>query len=139
MRYRQEGVPLIVLAGKEYGTGSSRDWAAKGPRAVIVRSFERIHRSNLVGMGILPLEFQAGNSVESLELTGHEEFAIEGLAEALAGEFRKGMEVTVRAQGSGNDERTFRATVRLDTPNEADYYRHGGILQYVLRHLLEAD
>ena len=143
MRYRQEGVPLIVLGGKEYGTGSSRDWAAKGPallgvRAVIVRSFERIHRSNLVGMGILPLEFQAGDSVESLGLTGHEEFAIGGLAEALAGEFRKGMEVTVRAQGSGDQKLTFRATVRLDTPNEAEYYRHGGILQYVLRQLLEA-
>ncbi|MGB6365154.1 MAG: aconitate hydratase, partial [Thermoanaerobaculia bacterium] len=140
----QEGVPLVVLAGKEYGTGSSRDWAAKGPsllgvRAVIAESFERIHRSNLVGMGILPLEFSAGDSVDSLGLTGHEEYSIEGLAAGLDGEFQKGLEVTVRARSTDGDETTFRARVRLDTPQETLYYEHGGILQYVLRDLLSRD
>ena len=143
MRYKEDGVPLIVIAGKEYGTGSSRDWAAKGPnllgvRAVIAESFERIHRSNLVGMGILPLEFNAGESAEALGLTGHELFAIEGLAESFAGPFVKGMEVTVRATAKDGTERAFAANVRIDTPQEAHYYRHGGILQYVLRQLLEA-
>jgi aconitate hydratase len=140
LAYRAEGVPLIVIAGKEYGTGSSRDWAAKGPallgvRAVIAGSYERIHRSNLIGMGILPLEFQAGDSADSLGLDGSEEFAIEGLAAGLAGGFRKGLEVTVKASG-GSGEKSFQAVVRLDTPNEARYYQHGGILQYVLRQLL---
>jgi aconitate hydratase len=140
LEYRAEGVPLIVLAGKEYGTGSSRDWTAKGPallgvRAVIAGSYERIHRSNLIGMGILPLEFTAGESAESLGLTGHEEFAIEGLAAGLADGFQKGLEVTVEATGEGG-ETSFSATVRLDTPNEARYYQNGGILQYVLRQLL---
>jgi aconitate hydratase len=140
MRYQSEGVSLLVLAGKEYGTGSSRDWAAKGPallgvRAVIAESFERIHRSNLVGMGILPLEFQGGDSVDGLELTGLEQFAIEGLANQLAGEFRKGMQVMVQAKSEDGREVAFPATVRLDTPQEALYYRHGGILQYVLRQL----
>ncbi|MGB5816778.1 MAG: aconitate hydratase AcnA [Thermoanaerobaculia bacterium] len=144
MKYEQEGVPLVVLAGKEYGTGSSRDWAAKGPsllgvRAVIAESFERIHRSNLVGMGILPLEFSAGDSVDSLGLTGHEEYSIEGLAAGLDGEFQKGLEVTVRARSTDGDETTFRARVRLDTPQETLYYEHGGILQYVLRDLLSRD
>ncbi len=129
MRYRQEGVPLVVLAGKEYGTGSSRDWAAKGTkllgvRAVIAQSFERIHRSNLIGMGVLPLQFKPGDSAASLGLTGYETFSIEGLAELPH-------ELTVRA-----DEQEFVVTVRIDTPREADYYRHGGILQYVLRSLL---
>ncbi len=129
-RYRAEGVPLIVLAGKEYGSGSSRDWAAKGPkllgvRAVIAESYERIHRSNLLMMGILPLQFRAGENTESLGLTGHEEYAISGIEN---GEAR---EVTVRA-----DAAEFRAIVRLDTPREREYLRHGGILPYVLRRLL---
>ncbi len=141
MRYREEGVPLVVLAGKEYGTGSSRDWAAKGPsllgvRAVIARGYERIHRSNLIGMGILPLEFERGESAESLGLTGHEEIAIEGLAERLAGEFSKGMLVTVAARPAEGEPVRFQAKMRIDTPQEAEYYRHGGILQYVLRQLL---
>ncbi|MDQ3380475.1 MAG: aconitate hydratase [Actinomycetota bacterium] len=129
-RYRAEGVPLIVLAGKEYGSGSSRDWAAKGPkllgvRAVIAESYERIHRSNLLMMGILPLQFLPGETLTSLGLTGREEFSIAGVAN---GEAR---EVTVRA-----DDTEFRATVRLDTPREREYLRHGGILPYVLRRLL---
>jgi aconitate hydratase len=131
-RYRDEGVPLVVLAGKEYGSGSSRDWAAKGPsllgvRAVVAESFERIHRSNLLMMGVLPLQFQAGESRETLGLTGREEFAVEGIE---GGEAR---EVTVRADGE-----EFRARVRLDTPQEREYFRHGGILRYVLRRLLRS-
>jgi aconitate hydratase len=131
-RYRAEGVPTIVLAGKEYGSGSSRDWAAKGPnllgvRAAIAESYERIHRSNLLMMGILPLQFPDGESRESLGLTGREEFAIEGVDDAEASE------VTVRADG-----KEFRARVRLDTPREREYLRHGGILPYVLRRLLSA-
>ena len=129
-RYRAEGTPLVVLAGKEYGSGSSRDWAAKGPkllgvRAVIAESYERIHRSNLLMMGVLPLQYLPGESTESLGLTGLEEFSIAGLEN---GEAR---EVTVRA-----DDKEFRATVRLDTPREREYLRHGGILPYVLRRLL---
>jgi aconitate hydratase len=129
-RYLAEGTPTIVLAGKEYGSGSSRDWAAKGPnllgvRAVIAESYERIHRSNLLMMGILPLQFRDGENPESLGLSGREEFAIEGIEN---GEAR---EVTVRADG-----KTFSARVRLDTPREREYLRHGGILRYVLRRLL---
>jgi aconitate hydratase len=129
-RYLAEGTPLVVLAGKEYGSGSSRDWAAKGPnllgvRAAIAESYERIHRSNLLMMGVLPLQYADGESAESLGLTGREKFAIEGLD---GGEAR---EVTVRA-----DDREFRARVRLDTPREREYYRHGGILPFVLRRLL---
>src|SRR2546421_5992333 len=129
-RYLAEGVPLIVLAGKEYGSGSSRDWAAKGPnllgvRAVIAESYERIHRSNLLMMGILPLQFRDGESADSLGLSGREEFAIIGIDNGEASE------VTVRA-----DEKEFRARVRLDTPREREYVRHGGILPYVLRRLL---
>jgi aconitate hydratase len=129
MRYAEEGTPLVVLAGKEYGSGSSRDWAAKGTkllgvRAVIAESFERIHRSNLVGMGVLPLQFADGDSAASLDLTGHETFSITGIDGGRA------REVTVRT-----DEREFPARVRIDTPKEADYYRHGGILSYVLRQL----
>ena len=132
-RYRAEGVPTIVLAGKEYGSGSSRDWAAKGPnllgvRAVIAESYERIHRSNLLMMGILPLQYLDGDTRESLELTGHEEFSISGVDDGEASE------VTVRADG-----REFRARVRLDTPREREYLRHGGILQFVLRRLLGSD
>jgi aconitate hydratase len=129
-RYREEGTPLIVLAGKEYGSGSSRDWAAKGPkllgvRAVIAESYERIHRSNLLMMGILPLQYPPGETRESLGITGHEEFSIVGVENGDASE------VTVRAGAT-----EFRATVRLDTPREREYLRHGGILPYVLRRLL---
>ena len=125
-------MPLVVLAGKEYGSGSSRDWAAKGTRllgvrAVIAESFERIHRSNLVGMGVLPLQFRDGDSIASLGLTGHETFAVAGLADG--DEIPR--EVTVKA-----DETEFAVTVRIDTPKEQRYFRHGGILQYVLRELL---
>src|SRR5215217_4686714 len=130
MRYAQEGTPLVVLAGKEYGSGSSRDWAAKGTnllgvRAVIARSFERIHRSNLVGMGVLPLQFADGESAESLGLTGEEEFSISGIENGEA------KQVTVRA-----GDKEFAARVRIDTPKEVEYYRHGGILPFVLRQLL---
>jgi aconitate hydratase len=135
MAYAGEGTPLVVLGGKEYGSGSSRDWAAKGTnllgvRAVIAESFERIHRSNLVGMGVLPLQYPDGESADSLGLTGEEEFSIAGLAEPMnTGELPR--TVTVRA---GDTE--FEAPVRIDTPKEAEYFRHGGILQYVLRSLL---
>ncbi len=144
MRYQEEGVPLIVLAGKEYGTGSSRDWAAKGPallgvRAVIAESFERIHRSNLVGMGILPLEFLEGESTKTLSLTGHEQFTIHGLVEGLSGSFDKDLGVGVTAAAEEGVEVSFNVRVRLDTPQETLYYRNGGILQYVLRQLLETD
>jgi len=136
VRYQADGVPLLVLAGKEYGAGSSRDWAAKGPRllgvrAVIAEGYERIHRSNLVGMGLLPLQFKPGESAESLGLTGEETFDITGVAAALAGS----KDVTVRAKAADGSVREFRATVRIDTPKEAEYYRHGGILEFVLRQL----
>jgi aconitate hydratase len=141
MKYLQEGVPTVVLAGKEYGTGSSRDWAAKGPllqgvRAVIAESFERIHRSNLVGMGIVPLEFPPGESAGSLGLTGHEVVDVLGLAEAVESGFVTGREVTVRATAGDGAVKEFKARVRLDTPQEVQYYRHGGILHFVLRQLL---
>lgn len=138
MKYREEGIPLIVLAGKEYGCGSSRDWAAKGPRlqgvrAVIAESYERIHRSNLIGMGILPLQFQPGESSESLGLTGEEVFDILGLDAASKPGGR--LEVTVTSVDNGGATRTFEVAVRIDTPQESEYYRHGGILHYVLRQL----
>ncbi len=141
MRYREEGTPLVVLAGKEYGSGSSRDWAAKGPylqgiSAVIAESYERIHRSNLIGMGILPLQFMPGESAPSLALTGREVFDIVGVRERIAGGLTSGREVTVRARGEDGNTREFSAVVRIDTPQEVLYYRHGGILQYVLRQLL---
>jgi aconitate hydratase len=141
MKYRDEGVPLVVLAGKEYGTGSSRDWAAKGSlllgiRAVISQSFERIHRSNLIGMGVAPLEFMSGEGVDSLGLTGHETYAISGLEAAVEGGFKKGAVVDVTATADDGKQTTFKARLRLDTPKEAQYYKHGGILQYVLRQLL---
>jgi aconitase A len=141
VKYQEEGVPLLVIAGKEYGSGSSRDWAAKGPlllgvRAVIAESYERIHRSNLVGMGILPLQFHAGDTAKSLGLSGEEVYDVEGLADAVANSFANGRDVTVRARGGDGKERTFRATVRIDTPQEVRYYQHGGILPYVLRQLL---
>ena len=138
VRYADEGVPLIVLAGREYGTGSSRDWAAKGTallgvRAVIAQSFERIHRSNLIGMGVVPLQFYKGDSVQSLGLTGHERFSISGLDVVNAGELPK--ELTVVATADDDSVTEFRVMVRIDTPMEAEYYRHGGILQYVLRQM----
>ena len=130
IKYAEDEVPLLVLAGKEYGSGSSRDWAAKGTkllgvRAVIAESYERIHRSNLVGMGVLPLQFADGENAESLGLTGEEEYSITGID---GGEAK---EVTVRA-----DDKEFTARVRIDTPKEVQYYQHGGILPFVLRSLL---
>jgi aconitate hydratase len=161
IRYMEEGVPLVVLAGKEYGSGSSRDWAAKGTKllgvhAVIAESFERIHRSNLLGMGVLPLQFPSGEDARSLGLSGEEAFSVEGIAEAIhasaEGRGERAREVLVRAErpgpGAGGDAREhggpqegggavrFRARVRIDTPREAEYFRHGGILQYVMRALL---
>jgi aconitate hydratase len=138
-KYIAEGVPLVILAGKEYGSGSSRDWAAKGPRllgvsAVIAESYERIHRSNLVGMGVLPLQFMAGENAESLGLTGDEVFEIKGIRE-LVEKFSSGQQVMVKAGLNGNDK-TFKALVRIDTPQEALYYANGGILQFVLRQLV---
>jgi len=135
-RYRAEGVSLVVIAGKEYGAGSSRDWAAKGPRllgvrAVIAESYERIHRSNLVGMGVLPLEFRDGDTPSSLGLSGREIFAIEGLQDGDATEARVTATPDVRAPIG------FRARLRLDTPREREYLRHGGILPYALRKLLD--
>jgi aconitate hydratase len=137
-RYRAEKTPLVVIAGKEYGSGSSRDWAAKGTlllgvRAVIAESFERIHRSNLVGMGVLPLQFKAGESAESLGLTGEERLTIRGLAGAIAPR----QEVKVEVDGTSGPTSAFTATVRLDTPVEVDYYRNGGILHTVLRKMLQ--
>jgi aconitate hydratase len=137
-RYREEGVPLVVLAGKEYGTGSSRDWAAKGTlllgvKAVLAESFERIHRSNLVGMGVLPLQYLPGANAESLGLTGKERFSISGLSKNL----RAGKEMRVVAQPDRGEEIAFSVTARLDSPVEVEYYRNGGILQTVLRNLLE--
>jgi aconitate hydratase len=134
LRYHEDGVPLVVLAGKEYGSGSSRDWAAKGPnllgvRAVIAETYERIHRSNLIGMGIVPLQYPDGESAESLGLTGREEFAVEGLENGEASE------VQVTAKPDDGEPVVFTARVRLDTPRERDYLRHGGILLYALRKL----
>ncbi|HTZ47492.1 MAG TPA: aconitate hydratase AcnA [Verrucomicrobiae bacterium] len=137
VKYREEGVPLLVIAGKEYGSGSSRDWAAKGTRllgvrAVLAESFERIHRSNLVGMGVLPLEFLAGEDRESLGLSGHEVYSVEGVSTLAP---RK--EATVHAKSADGKVKTFQARIRVDTPEEVSYYKHGGILQYVLRQMLE--
>ncbi len=141
MRYQADGVPLLVLAGQEYGSGSSRDWAAKGPalqgiRVVIAQSYERIHRSNLVGMGILPLQFAAGESADRLGLNGREVFDFEGLSEAIATGFSGGRTLLVRARRDDGSILEFRATIRIDTPQEVLYYLNGGILQYVLRQLL---
>jgi aconitate hydratase len=134
MHYADAGTPLVILAGKEYGSGSSRDWAAKGTallgvRAVIAESYERIHRSNLIGMGVLPLQFPDGESAESLGLTGEETFSISGIDAMNDGSVPR----TVTARAGDTD---FEARVRIDTPGEAEYYRHGGIMQYVLRSLL---
>ncbi|MFQ3677862.1 MAG: aconitate hydratase AcnA, partial [Fimbriimonadaceae bacterium] len=143
-RYRADGTPLLVLAGKEYGSGSSRDWAAKGPmllgvRAVIAESFERIHRSNLVGMGIVPLQFMAGESAASLGLTGHEVFDLAGLKHGIATGFADGRVLQVTATGPDGTKKAFSVVARIDTPAEVQYYRHGGILPYVLRQLLAAN
>jgi aconitate hydratase len=140
MRYQREGVPALVLAGKEYGTGSSRDWAAKGSRllgvrAVLAESYERIHRSNLVGMGVLPLEFLPGETPSSLGLTGFESFDVEGLAESVASGFAGGKRLRVVARPDAGAPTEFEVRVRIDTPTELDYYVHGGILSYVLREL----
>jgi len=135
-KYQGEGVPLIIMAGKEYGSGSSRDWAAKGTvllgvRAVIAESFERIHRSNLVGMGVLPLEFQPSENAASLGLTGQEIYEIDGVTD-----LKPRKQLSVRATSDGA-QKQFSARVRIDTPQELQYYRHGGILPYVLRNLLK--
>ncbi len=140
-KYQASETPLIVLAGKEYGSGSSRDWAAKGPylqgiKAAIAESYERIHRSNLIGMGVLPLQFLEGDSIQSLGLTGKEHFDIERVQEGIASGFAGGREVTVRARAEDGSEKIFDVLVRIDTPQEVLYYLHGGILQYVLRQLL---
>jgi aconitate hydratase len=139
LKYQEEGVPLIVLAGREYGTGSSRDWAAKGSfllgiRAVIAESFERIHRSNLIGMGVLPLQFTDGESADSLGLTGHETYDIEGLAD-----ISPGAEITVRATDGEGAAKEFKVRARVDSPVEVEYLKNGGILQTVLRQILKGD
>ena len=137
MQYKDEGVPLLVIAGKEYGSGSSRDWAAKGTlllgvKAVIAESFERIHRSNLVNMGVLPLQFQSGVSAASVGLTGHERYELTGIAQGL----RPGSVITVHAHGEDANVIEFQAIARIDTPEELVAFRHGGILPYVLRQLV---
>jgi aconitate hydratase len=134
LKYKQEGTPLVVIAGSEYGTGSSRDWAAKGTvllgvKAVIAKSYERIHRSNLIGMGVLPLQFKAGDDADSLGISGAETFDISGHTSADADT------VTVTATSENGDKIAFEAVIRIDTPKERDYYEHGGILHYVLRQL----
>jgi aconitate hydratase len=141
VKYQKEGVPLLIIAGKEYGTGSSRDWAAKGVlllgvKAVIAESFERIHRTNLVGMGVLPLQFQAGDSVASLKLTGKETFQVTGVRSALLNGGKR--QATVRAVGEDGAAKTFTVDVRVDTPQEVEYYRYGGILPYVLQQVAAA-
>ena len=137
MLYQKQRVPLVVIAGAEYGTGSSRDWAAKGTmllgvRAVITKSFERIHRSNLIGMGVLPLQFEPGQDATTLGLKGDETFSIGGISSGLTPGAK--LKVVVR----GGTPKEFTVLCRIDTPNELDYYRHGGILQYVLRSLAKA-
>ena len=140
MKYKTEGVPLLVIAGKEYGTGSSRDWAAKGTlllgvKAVLAESYERIHRSNLVGMGVLPLQFKQGDSAAALGLTGQEVFDLADLD----ADIQPRQEVTVTAAGSDGSKQNFKAVARLDSAVEVNYYRNGGILQTVLRNLLASD
>lgn len=138
LKYQQAQIPLIVLAGKEYGSGSSRDWAAKGTfllgiKAILAESYERIHRSNLVGMGVLPLQYLKGDTAEKLRLTGNESFTIIGIAEDIS-PLKK---VEVIANNGDGQEIRFKAIVRMDSKIETEYYRHGGILQYVLRQFLE--
>ncbi len=135
--YQEAGIPLVILAGKEYGSGSSRDWAAKGTmllgvRAVIAESYERIHRSNLIGMGVLPLQYPTGETAQTLGLEGTETFTITGVEQLNEGTTPRTVKVTTDAGVE------FDAVVRIDTPGEADYYRHGGILQYVLRKMLQS-
>ena len=137
MAYQSEGVPLVGIAGREYGSGSSRDWAAKGTsllgiRAVIAESYERIHRSNLVGMGVLPLQFKDGDNRQSLRLTGLETFGVAGISAGL----RPGQTLNVHGRRADGSEFAFDVTCRIDTPIEIEYYRHGGILPYVLRQIL---
>jgi aconitate hydratase len=139
--YIAEGTPLIVLGGKEYGSGSSRDWAAKGTallgvKAVIAESYERIHRSNLIGMGVLPLQFPAGQTAASLGLSGEEEFSISGITKLNEGGTPRTVKVVAAPKDGAGKSVEFDAVVRIDTPGEADYYRNGGIMQYVLRNLL---
>lgn len=141
VKYQAAGTPLVIIGGKEYGSGSSRDWAAKGTkllgvRAVLAESFERIHRSNLIGMGVVPLQFRAGETTATLGLTGEEVYGIEGLVAGLSTGFAGGKELTVRATKADGTEKAFKAVCRIDTPQEALYYQHGGILPYVLRQLL---
>ena len=138
--YQEQGVPLVIIGGKEYGSGSSRDWAAKGTRllgvkAVLVESYERIHRSNLVGMGVLPLQFNAGESAATYDLDGTETFAIHGLAPLNEGQTVP--QVSVTATRTNGESVTFDARLRIDTQMEAEYYRHGGVLNYVLRQLAQ--
>ena len=135
MRYKAEGVPLVIVAGKEYGTGSSRDWAAKGTlllgvKAVLAESFERIHRSNLVGMGVLPLQFREGEGADTLGLTGREKYTITGISQ-----IKPRQDVEVRVIPDEGEEFTFTARCRIDTYNELEYFKAGGILHYVLRRL----
>ncbi|HET8668161.1 MAG TPA: hypothetical protein VFM10_09290, partial [Terriglobales bacterium] len=142
-KYAKENVPLVILAGKEYGSGSSRDWAAKGPkllgvRAVIAESFERIHRSNLVGMGILPLQFPQEENADSLGLSGEEVFEISGLSKAVDN-YGSAKTVHVKATGANGECIEFDAKLRIDTPQEALYYKNGGILNYVVRQLLQGN
>jgi aconitate hydratase len=139
MQYQKEGIPLVVVAGKEYGSGSSRDWAAKGPRllgvkAVIAESYERIHRSNLIGMGIVPLQFKPGENLQTHGLTGMETFDVVGIT----GDLKLRQDLTVRAKSDDGKLKEFTVICRIDTPAELDYYRHGGILEYVLRQLLQS-
>jgi aconitate hydratase len=140
MKYEKEGVPLVVIAGKEYGSGSSRDWAAKGTmllgvKAVIAESYERIHRSNLVGMGVLPLQFKSGESWKTLGLTGFEQYEIEGISEDL----RPRKDVTVRARREDGGETVFKTVCRLDSHIEIEYYQNGGILHSVLRQMARSN
>ena len=142
-KYAAEKVPLLVLAGKEYGSGSSRDWAAKGPlllgvRLVIAESYERIHRSNLVGMGIVPLQFLPGQNAENLGLSGEELYETVGLPQLLSSNFAGGRTLKVRATRADGEVVEVETLVRIDTPQEIAYYQHGGILQYVLRQLVGA-
>jgi Aconitase A len=137
MKYQKDNMPLVILAGTEYGTGSSRDWAAKGTRllgvkAVVASSFERIHRSNLVGMGVLPLQFAEGTNAQTLKLDGSELFSITGLSDAI----EPGMTLTLKIERADGKSDSVPVSLRIDTPIEIDYYRHGGILQFVLRQLL---
>jgi aconitate hydratase len=138
VQYQKEGIPLIVIAGKEYGAGSSRDWAAKGPRllgirATLAESYERIHRSNLIGMGIVPLQFKPGENLQSLGLAGFETYDVIGISSGL----KLRQDLSVRAKSDDGKTKKFKVTCRIDTPADLDYYRHGGILEYVLRQLLQ--